>query len=224
MTASESTAEANDQCGREWTVLTIEDGWHDRLQRTMCSACGSEGSRECLCSTAECPVEFRIAMLFGSHGIESIEDVLRDDQGPSSPIERAMFIALLIVMGGDDVSPVRLRYRAGDTGLLRGDSVDAFSESLIMITSQSKIGKYRVDFLVEFHDSTGIGDRRLAIECDGHHYHERTKKQAKHDRKRDRLMQSEGYEVLRFTGSEIWDDPFKCAREAMGALKIFPCY
>jgi len=76
---------------------------------------------------------------------------------------------------------------------------------------QVKIQPYTVDFLLmflhPFDDSTG----GVIAECDGHDFHERTKEQAAHDKKRDRFLQSKGYKVLRFTGSEIWKDPCGCA-------------
>ena len=55
----------------------------------------------------------------------------------------------------------------------------------------------------------------VVIECDGHDFHERTKEQAVHDRKRDRAMTEAGIIVLRYTGSEIWRNPFACARQAV---------
>lgn len=38
------------------------------------------------------------------------------------------------------------------------------------------------------------------IECDGHEFHERTKRQAARDRSRDRAIQAFGYRIFRFTG------------------------
>ena len=46
--------------------------------------------------------------------------------------------------------------------------------------------------------------------------HERTKKQAAHDRKRDRTLT--GWTVLRFTGSEIHRDGLACVAELLQAL------
>jgi hypothetical protein len=57
------------------------------------------------------------------------------------------------------------------------------------------------------------GSDTVFIECDGHDYHERTKSQAIRDRRRDREIQNDGYPVLRFTGSEIYNDPVGCADE-----------
>lgn len=55
----------------------------------------------------------------------------------------------------------------------------------------------------------------IVVECDGHDYHERTKEQAAHDRKRDRAMTEAGITVLRYTGSEIWRNPFACAQQTI---------
>lgn len=64
---------------------------------------------------------------------------------------------------------------------------------------QQKAGPYRLDFLVEFE---GV---KVAIECDGHDFHEKTKAQAAKDKKRDRYLQAKGYRILHFTGSEIFN-------------------
>jgi very-short-patch-repair endonuclease len=69
--------------------------------------------------------------------------------------------------------------------------------------------KYRADFLISDEES-GL---RIVVECDGHDFHERTKEQASRDKKRDRDMLAAGYRVMRFTGSEIWRAPKRCADE-----------
>jgi very-short-patch-repair endonuclease len=76
---------------------------------------------------------------------------------------------------------------------------------------------YRADFMVRVQNSNGIIKEYL-IECDGHDYHERTKEQAKKDKAKDRDLQKEGYIVLRFTGSEIYENPYLCAREISGVI------
>ena len=70
---------------------------------------------------------------------------------------------------------------------------------------QAMVADYRVDFLI---DSVSVhGERSIVVvECDGHDFHERTKEQAQRDRRRDRLMLGLGIKVLRFTGSEIYND------------------
>lgn len=59
----------------------------------------------------------------------------------------------------------------------------------------------------------------MIVECDGHDFHEKTKKQAKHDKKRDRYLTSFGYTVFRFTGSEIYKDPVWCVCEVFEYLQ-----
>ena len=58
----------------------------------------------------------------------------------------------------------------------------------------------------------------LAIECDGHKFHERTKEQAARDRSRDRTLMKHGFRVVRFTGSEIWHRANECAQEICDIL------
>ena len=58
-------------------------------------------------------------------------------------------------------------------------------------------------------------EAKFVIECDGHDFHERTKEQARHDRSRDRKMVEAGWLVMRFTGSEIWSNPFACAEQVI---------
>ncbi|MFB5192691.1 endonuclease domain-containing protein [Alicyclobacillus fastidiosus] len=70
-----------------------------------------------------------------------------------------------------------------------------------IIIAQRQIGKYRVDFTVEY------DEHKWVIECDGHEFHEKTKEQAARDKQRDRYLQAEGYTVVHFTGSEIWKNP-----------------
>lgn len=70
---------------------------------------------------------------------------------------------------------------------------------------------YRVDFLI---CAVFLGrNRQVVVECDGHDFHERTKQQARKDKQRDRDLIQAGYEVIRFTGSEIYENPFICARQ-----------
>lgn len=93
-------------------------------------------------------------------------------------------------------------------------------QETVYIHQQAEVGKYRTDFL--FHDCSVPFEiskpRLMAVECDGHDFHEKTKEQARRDKQRDRYFQSIGVKVLRFTGSEIWQDPDKCAEEIFGEL------
>ncbi|MCH8862329.1 MAG: DUF559 domain-containing protein [Proteobacteria bacterium] len=47
---------------------------------------------------------------------------------------------------------------------------------------------------------------KIIVECDGFQYH-KEKAAFVHDRKRDRVLKASGYEVLRYSGTEIYADP-----------------
>lgn len=73
---------------------------------------------------------------------------------------------------------------------------------------------YRLDFAVLSSDGTAIN-----VELDGHDFHERTKDQAKRDKARDRALTTEGWIVLRFTGSEVYEDVAGCMGEINKVLR-----
>ena len=66
---------------------------------------------------------------------------------------------------------------------------------------------YIIDFVLRFWSSINKKYYEVAVELDGHDFHEKTKKQAEKDKRRDRVLQSHGYLVARFTGSEVYNDP-----------------
>lgn len=84
------------------------------------------------------------------------------------------------------------------------------------ITSQAKVAGFKVDFLVWFRLKNAVGG--VAVECDGHAFHEKTKEQAASDKKRDRAIVTAGFPVLRFTGSEIYRDVVGCAEQVKDTL------
>lgn len=55
----------------------------------------------------------------------------------------------------------------------------------------------------------------LAVEIDGHEWHERTKEQAARDRQRDRALLSAAIATIRFTGAEVYACAEQCARETV---------
>ncbi len=82
--------------------------------------------------------------------------------------------------------------------------------------------KYYLDF--EFHSADYLehlllGDKiknedfKLAIECDGYEFHQKTKEQVQHDNEREYDLKMAGYEVLRFSGTQIYNNPLKCAED-----------
>jgi len=64
--------------------------------------------------------------------------------------------------------------------------------------------RYKIDFADDTH--------KLAVELDGHDFH-KTREQRTNDAKRERALQSQGWTVIRFTGSEVFQDTAKCVDE-----------
>lgn len=85
------------------------------------------------------------------------------------------------------------------------------TSEMVAIYSDVAILSYRVDFLICIDDNGSEG--WLAVECDGHDFHDRTKQQAASDRSRDRELLIVGIPTIRFTGSEIHHDADRCANE-----------
>ena len=56
---------------------------------------------------------------------------------------------------------------------------------------------------------------KLIIECDGHEYHNLTKKQVAQDNNRDFDLKNNGYDVIHFSGSQLFTDPFECATKVL---------
>jgi protein containing DUF559 len=138
----------------------------------------------------------RVSTLFNCQDITACFDYYDANEVPLTPIEKIMYAILTRV-------------------------VDCFNESYdseiqINFSPQEKIGCYRVDFVVE----ASFSDDKVIIECDGHDFHEKTKQQAKHDKERDRYLISLGYKVLRYTGSEIYNDFDKIEKELSKLLDI----
>jgi very-short-patch-repair endonuclease len=82
---------------------------------------------------------------------------------------------------------------------------------------QVQCGSHRVDFLFIgycFDEALAI----VAVECDGHDFHEKNKFQAARDKSRDRDLALMGIHVMRFTGSEIHRDAARCVKQVFEFL------
>lgn len=118
-----------------------------------------------------------------------------------SPIERMLLWALLgehkfTVMRGGDIAP---------------------HADFPRLCIQQYICGFTADFVVE--PGTRNPERRtVVIECDGHEWHSDRKRMAR-DRTRDRDIQKAGHVILRFTGSQIVNDPKACALEVLQFIK-----
>ena len=102
-----------------------------------------------------------------------------------------------------------------------------YYRDVLMLNPQEVINangkRYIADFVFdtegefgEFH--TSENGLKLVIECDGHEYHKISKKQVKHDNERDLDLKMSGYEVLHFSGSQIYENPWKCAEDTINYI------
>lgn len=137
-----------------------------------------------------------------------------------SEIERLLFISLkafcAYTYGG--MWKVLLSRTSENTKRLLEDTDEDWCFTLI-VQPQAEFDGRRADFAIfAYHwgpDDPAIGGswKPLIIECDGHNYHERTKEQAARDRAKDRNATLRKIETFRFTGSEIWRNPWECAEQ-----------
>ena len=86
------------------------------------------------------------------------------------------------------------------------------------IFPQYKVGKYRCDFLVGFYKHNNDHNKEVIVECDSQQFHERTEKERRYEKQRDRFLISKGYVVMHFTGSEIVQNPDKVSIEIINAV------
>ncbi len=77
-------------------------------------------------------------------------------------------------------------------------------------------GVFRLDYLIRS-KKDGVHSFSVAIELDGHEFHEKTKTQAAYDKQRERAILHAGVEkelvILRFTGSEVFRNCNACLQE-----------
>lgn len=139
---------------------------------------------------------------------------------PSSPIEDALVAAL--------ESNIRHEWQVRCSWELGGHSLTSYQSDLelsglllhdrlgvvqlppgfdVALCRQVRVAGYIADVLIW---TPGFA---LAVECDGHEFHERTRQQATYDKTRDRELLRCGVPTVRFTGTEIHRDANGCARE-----------
>lgn len=83
-----------------------------------------------------------------------------------------------------------------------------YADFLIGVSYFKKVGsKFEFDF-----------SKNIVIEVDGHDFHQKTKEQVEHDNKRERALQKAGYEVIRFSGTEVYHKAYKCANEVLSFI------
>lgn len=153
----------------------------------------------------------RSASLIGKHAAENFSQnrfCELTDLKLESPIEHMLYIAILALSD--------LAYFPYHDVLVTDSCTHV---SGLDVQPQVTIKKYRVDFLVSWYGYPGQPSeatrKRVVVECDSQAWHERTEEERRYEKKRDRDLLRLGYQVFRFTGKEIKDNPFRVALEVL---------
>ena len=117
-----------------------------------------------------------------------------------TPITRALFDARLVAE-----SPIESRMIDALYGFR-----DRLEKSGVLVYGQYKVCGFRVDLMFKIR-----GKVKLVVECDGAAYHKDKGK----DAWRDAQLKHWAIEVMRFTGTDIWHSPEKCALEVVERLE-----
>lgn len=135
------------------------------------------------------------------------------ENGIASPIEQLLYCALSTAQ--------KLSFIPDLNPKIDGDQLFMYG---LYISPQVEIGKYRVDFVVQYNEPHRMRPsetkpsekvQEVIVECDSQEWHERTEKERRYEKARDRYFTVKGYKVFHFTGKEITDDPFKVACEVI---------
>lgn len=78
---------------------------------------------------------------------------------------------------------------------------------------------YFIDFAIDLISNDGKYAVSYAVECDGHDFHEKTKEQVSCDKRRERILLNHFSKVIRFSGSEIYNNANKCVQEVLDIIK-----
>lgn len=138
--------------------------------------------------------------------MEKIEDA------SLTPIEQIFIIAFAIYTAWyipDDDDPNKFIYNGIDCAFQSKEEIEYGNK------------KYIADFSIDFSqiEEYGYNDYlsehpymskfKYIIELDGHEYHS-TKKQRNNDYERENNLKELGYNVIRFTGSQVFNNPLSC--------------
>lgn len=141
------------------------------------------------------------------HIEDYLSSMLAELEGCESPIERIFALELSRVCKASELN-------------FMGDIFEWKTQGEVTVfEGRHREKKYRADFLVDFLKQVNGIHYQFVIECDGHEFHEKTKEQAAKDKKRERNMLESGIVVIRFTGSEVHENPYKCATQAIRIIE-----
>lgn len=124
-----------------------------------------------------------------------------------SPIEQIFFVAFLTVLHqnltreslGIDITPLGQHEQ-------NIDGYDYVHDFAFYIDVYNLRNKFKMKDYIFMSSVT--------VECDGHDYHNKTKRQVSNGNKRSNAMQQNGLTVIHFSGSDLFRYPYQCAEEA----------
>lgn len=139
-----------------------------------------------------------------------------------SPIEILLYCALSAVLDYAKLEQPAVLYQPGDEDKYLSDDLNG-----IIIEPQYKIGKYRCDFFISYYATlspTNSGsnfNKNILVECDSQEFHERSEKERRYEKARDRYFISKGYQVFHYTGKEIIKNSFMIACEIINFVTLY---
>ena len=162
-----------------------------------------------------------------AEAVERFEDLFGDEAVPAmcqSEIEGVLGVAFYVCGALGYYAPADLHneWKACDWQYPSEPTPELIAHwvkepNIVSVYPQVSVAKFRVDFMchmrIEIPRSSKLKHQFLAVECDGHEFHERTKAQAARDRARDRALLLRGVPSMRFTGAEIWADAYACVTQ-----------
>ena len=143
------------------------------------------------------------------------------DKEIESPIEQILFAAILHNIKINGV-PLADPETIGEYDVVFG----------VDIEPQLKIGKYRVDFKIRnvryIYDNKKqclIVDESkfVLIECDSQEWHERTEKERRYEKARDRYFAKHNLKIFHYTSKEIISKPYEIAAEILYEILGYNC-
>jgi len=177
-----------------------------------CVICGSETSNRKLCSNPECKSEHSrrtINRSFAKHGGEITR--FRKTNGMSDPEVRARVSTKLramawkpVMQGGNGHGPT-IHEQALASAL-------GWDTNVIVNTNMKNGDGYPHHYKVD------VGNRQLmiAVEIDG--FSHRAMERKSQDRKKEELLRSLGWRVLRFSNAEIESDLQRCVQTVLSII------
>lgn len=84
--------------------------------------------------------------------------------------------------------------------------------------TQYRVGERRLDFAYIVTPIAAPWEIRIGIECDGHAFHASKEQRANDNSRTVEIAREEGFTILRFTGSQINADPWRCAQGVADAV------